>query len=289
MSTPAFRHSVPWGLVVCTLAAAGYVCIEGTLEASGAQQAGVQPKVRLNKIIDAIENGRAAMRGEDWVWFDFEHAPFVMSDVAQRLAAVIKDKDASGRPKTTPLVRIPGEGDEDFRWMVKQVLDQGTFGVIFPHMETKEQALNAVRAMRYPPLRTSKYPEPRGLRGHGPGRPATLWALPVQEYIERADVWPLNPQGELIAMMMLESVEGIKNAKEIMQVPGVSAVLVVPGDLGMSLGLPENTTGTNYPEVDMAWQSVLKTCIALKKVCAVIDTVERNSKKRVAEGYKIVG
>ena len=78
-----------------------------------------------------------------------------------------KDRDASGRLNLAPLVRIPQEGDEDFKWAVKQVLDLGAFGVVLLHVDTKEEAIRLVRAMRYPPTRDSTRPEPRGRAGVG--------------------------------------------------------------------------------------------------------------------------
>jgi hypothetical protein len=50
----------------------------------------------------------------------------------------------------TPLVRIPMSGRENLQWMVKQVLDMGAFGIVFPYVETREEAEIAVRSMRYP-------------------------------------------------------------------------------------------------------------------------------------------
>lgn len=69
---------------------------------------------------------------------------------------------------------------------------------MFPRIESKAQAIEAVRAMRYPPQRGAKYPEPAGRRGWGPGRAAAYWGLSVPDYaFTYADVWPLNPDGEL--------------------------------------------------------------------------------------------
>ena len=60
--------------------------------------------------------------------------------------------------------RIPAEGDQHFRWIVKQVLERGALGIIFPHLETREQAIYAVRTMRYPNQKGAKYPYPRNPR-----------------------------------------------------------------------------------------------------------------------------
>ena len=71
-------------------------------------------------------------------------------------------------------------------WMVKQVLHVGVHGIIFPTVETPEQALMAIRAMRYPQRLGAPDQEPAGLRGTNPRLAARYWGLSVPDYIERA-------------------------------------------------------------------------------------------------------
>ena len=52
----------------------------------------------------------------------------------------------------------------------------------------------------------------------------------------RCDPWPLNPNGELLLGVKLESPEGIANCEEILAVPGLGFAEIGPGDLGLSLG-----------------------------------------------------
>ena len=90
--------------------------------------------------------------------------------------------------------------------------------------------------------------------------------------MDRADVWPLNPNGELFIVMQIETLEGVKNVKEILNTPGLGAIDVSPGDLHMQMGftkyrLDNNMTG-NVPEVEAVYQSVLKDCLAYNKTAA---------------------
>ena len=119
---------------------------------------------RLNPVIAALEAGEAAVANQHWRFVDMEHSPFSSERLATILAEMDLDRDATGRMNLAPLVRIPQDGDEDFRWAVKQVLDLGGMGIILPHVDTKEEAVRLVRAMRYPPTRESPYQEPRGER-----------------------------------------------------------------------------------------------------------------------------
>jgi len=250
-----------------------------------ARQAGAQARPRLNRVIEAVQEGRAAVANQEWRFIDMEHGPFSADRLDSILSEMAKDRDGRGRLKLTPLVRIPQEGDEDFRWAIKQVLDAGAFGVVVPHVDTKEEAMKVVRAMRYPPMRGSKLSEPRGERGWGPGRAVRLWGVANdKEYHTKADVWPLNPDGELFAVAMIESGEAVRNIKEILQAP-VSAILVVPGDMSIDLGLGPRGD-QNFPEVDAAYQTVLKACQAQKAVvCGSADSRSR-TKARLDEGWK---
>ena len=94
-------------------------------------------------------------------------------------------------------------------------------GVIFNGVDTKDQALTAVRTMRYPPLRGAPRREPVGIRGYSTAAASYAWGVSVAEYERRADVWPLNPDGDLLAVIMIESVEGLENLDQIAGVPGV--------------------------------------------------------------------
>ena len=141
----------------------GTLCVPPAARAQG--------PARLNKVIEAIEDGRPAVANQEWRFVDMEHSPFSGALVQSVLAEMDEDRDADGRMRLTPLVRIPQEGDEDFKWAVKQVLDIGGFGVILPHVDTKAEAVRFIQAMRYPPQQSSTAPaEPRGERGWGPWR-----------------------------------------------------------------------------------------------------------------------
>ena len=125
----------------------GTLCVPPAARAQG--------PARLNKVIEASEDGRPAVANQEWRFVDMEHSPFSGALVQSVLAEMAEDRDADGRMRLTPLVRIPQEGDEDFKWAIKQVLDIGAFGVILPHVDTKAEAVRFIQAMRYPPQQSS--------------------------------------------------------------------------------------------------------------------------------------
>ena len=242
---------------------------------------------RLNKVIEALEGGGAAIANREWRFVDMEHSPFSGERVQRVLAEMNEERDADGRLSLTPLIRIPQDGDEDFKWAIKQVLDLGGFGIILPHVDRGEEAVRLVQAMRYPPARGSSAPEPRGERGWGPGGATRLWGLNSVEYHAVADVWPLNPDGELFAVAMIESQEAVDNIHDILAAP-ISAIMVVPGDMAIDLGLGPNPPDRNHPEVDAAFQTVLEACQAQDRViCGLGDGASR-LQQRLDEGWRFV-
>jgi len=157
-------------------------------------------------------------------------------------------------------------------------------GVIFNGIDNAEQALLAVRNMRYPQRKTSKYPDPPGLRGYAPGVAVWWWGVSAAEYERRADVWPLNPDGDLLAIMMIETSEGLKNADAIAAVPGVGAIFVgAGGDLHQYLGVDSNA-----PEVEAAFQVILRACLAHNVACGITALSGQDVARRLAEGWKMI-
>jgi 4-hydroxy-2-oxoheptanedioate aldolase len=237
----------------------------------------------------SLENARAIARADiDYVYLEMEHGPMDF-DGLHRFTVGMIDKAAilkkgNAQPNVAIFARFAPYGREQAQWFVKQALDIGLMGVIFNGIDDSEQALLAVRNMRYPQKRTSKYPEPKGLRGYAPGMAIWSWGVPDAEYERRADVWPLNPDGDLLAIMMIETAEGLKNADAIAAVPGVGAIFVgAGGDLHQYLGVESNS-----PEVEQAFQTILKACLAHNVACGITALNGNDIAKRLREGWKMI-
>jgi 4-hydroxy-2-oxoheptanedioate aldolase len=190
---------------------------------------------------------------------------------------------ASLAPAVTPMVRIPVNGGEHNQWFAKQALDLGCYGVIWPHISTVDQAYNAVAACRYPRLKTAKNYEPAGIRGDGPTTAARYWGLTQQEYYQRADVWPLDPKGEIFVTIQIEDLMGIEQLPDMLkQVPGIGMVLIGEGDLSQELGFPRQY---EHPQVLDMIATVVKTCKE-HKVAVGHPHVDANNAQRVLdEGF----
>ena len=151
----------------------------------------------------------------------------------------------------------------------------------------EDEAVRFVQAMRYPPMRGAAQPEPRGERGWGPGGAMRLWGMGPVDYHRKADVGPLNPEGELFAVAMIESQEAVGNIHEILEAP-VSAIMVVPGDMAIDLGLGPNPSDRNHAEVDEAFATVLRACQAQARVISGCGDSSSRTQQRLDEGGRFV-
>ncbi|MEX2528236.1 MAG: aldolase/citrate lyase family protein [Gemmatimonadota bacterium] len=104
-------------------------------------------------------------------------------------------------------------------------LDAGHVGIMTEEVESAQEIRDAVAAMRFESA--------GGLRPDGDvSRAAAWWGVTADEYREKADVWPLNPAGELILWAIVESREGIANIREIAAEPGLGVLWAGWGSLG---------------------------------------------------------
>ena len=238
--------------------------------------------VRISPLIERLEQG-GAVGSDVWQMIDMEHGRYLIDELQARLAEFARMRRPNGQLQLTPGVRIPPYGEENPSWIVKQVLDIGALAIVFPQIDTKEEALRAVRSMRIPPQRGAQYPDPPGIRGAGlwstdgfTGFP--LWGeMDADEYMRRADLWPLNPEGELFAYIMIESPEGVRNIRDILDVPGIGGILIGVNDLSINLGVGRATrTGQPLePEAQAAVRHVLDACLEKKVLCSIIGGGER--------------
>ena len=127
-----------------------------------------------------------------------------------------------------------------------------------------------------------------GTRGRGSeSTAAEVWGVSQQEYMQRCDPWPLNPQGELLLGVKLESPEGIANCEAICAVPGLGFAEMGPGDLGLSLGYTTLQRDPYPPEMAEARERVFGACrrngIAFLEGCS-----PANIAARLDEGVRVI-
>ena len=89
---------------------------------------------------------------------------------------------------------------------------------------------------------------------------AAIWGVTPQEYVQKADVWPLNPEGEIMLGLKIENKRALANAEASAAVPGIAFAEWGPGDMGMSLGHPDAHDPPYPPEMSAARARVKAAC-----------------------------
>ena len=254
-----------------------------------------QDEPPVNRVIEQLRQDRPAIGtftrtaspDLDFAVIDTQYGEFDIEAVRQALLGM---RSGDGAPAVTPIVRIPYDAREAPHAVVKQLLDVGVFGVMFPDIETKAQAMRAISSMRFAQVAGASDAEPAGLRGLGSGSAPGYWGLSEDEYRARADVWPLDPSGKLFAMLQIESLAGIEHLDEILDVPGIGAIFLGPTDLARSA----DADGPNAPRVEALVQEVLAACLARHVPCGypivapTREAAERETARRLREGFTVL-
>ena len=254
-----------------------------------------QDEAPVNRVIERLQQGRPAIGtftrapspDLDFAVIDTQYGEFDIDAVRQALLGM---RTGNGAPAVMPIVRIPFAAREAPQAVVSQLLDVGVFGVMFPDIETKEQAITAISSMRFAQPAGTHDSEPAGLRGAGSGSAPGYWGLSEDDYRSRADVWPLDPSGKLVAMLQIETLAGIAHLDEILAVPGIGVIFLGPTDLATSAG----EDGPNAPKVEALVQEVLKACLARNVPCGypivarTREDADRETARRLREGFKVL-
>ena len=265
--------------------------------------------VRLNKVIDLLEQGKTVFCGGlihngnldeavemadsdyDFCIIETEHEGFSFPDLRNTIQHFLNRKrileKGSLQPDVIPLVRIPPNARETGgnQWVIKQTLDAGAFGLVLPHLNTIEDGKAAVVASRYPQVPGVADFHPEGERGWSNRLAVRFWGISTTEYHDVADLWPLDPDGEVLIMGIIEEAEGVRNVRDILRgMKGIGAIWAGPGDLSVSMGKRGNS---NDPEVQEALLRVLEACKEFGVPCATSATAA-NVEQRIEQGFRII-
>jgi 4-hydroxy-2-oxoheptanedioate aldolase len=100
----------------------------------------------------------------------------------------------------------------------------------------------------------------RGVHGSAPA--AQIWGITEREYEQKADPWPLNPNGELLLGVKEEDKYALANVEQNLKTPGIGMAEWGPGDMAMSLGVTTGPDSVNDPRMREARGKVLAACKA---------------------------
>ena len=195
--------------------------------------------------------------GFDWALVDMEHSPNDLNSVLGQLQAFA----AYG---TTALVR-PEWNDPV---LVKRLLDIGAPGLLFPMVQTVDEAAKAVAATRYPP---------HGIRGVSGSTRANKFGR-VTDYFSAAE-------DQLAVLLQVETRAAVALASEIGAVKGCDGVFFGPADIAADMGL------LGQPLHKDVWDFILPAAKKLMAAGVPVGTLVTDStlaRRLLDEGFTFV-
>lgn len=178
--------------------------------------------------------------------------------------------------KTPEIAADPAKARE----RISQQLNLGVSGIVFVDVRSADEVRQGLAMMRFA--------SNGGTRPDDAGDAPVRWGMSTQEYRERADLWPLNPRGELVNFTIVESREGLEKVREIAAVPGIGVLF--PG-AGTLRGLFSTTDSTGRRVLDeAAWegaiQRVLAACKEFNVPCGYPASA-RDIELRMQQGFSV--
>ncbi len=211
----------------------------------------------------------------DYISYDMEHAPFDVKGLSDYMKGLVAGGPTkSGHRTPAVIVNVPVNGLDEVTvranaWMFNQVLATGVHGVLLTHADDPGAVRAFVEAIRFPIHKqgVGENGLKEGRRGvHGNPTAAEIWGISGDEYLQKADAWPLNPNGELLLGLKLEDKYAVANASANLKIPGIAFAEWGPGDMAVSQGVVGMGRGVqNDPRMKDARASVFAACKANHK------------------------
>lgn len=242
---------------------------------------------RINRAIELLEADQAIYydgphtghvltydqgRTDSTTWADYinvgmEHGAFDMTGLEEYMCGLLAGGPTrSGHLTPAVIVEAPVNGTDGPNvafnaWQFRQILARGVHGILLCQAESADAVREFVRACRFPHHKEGVDRLGIGTRGRG-SEPtsAPIWGLDSEAYFARAEPWPLNPRGELLLGVKIESPAGVDKADEILAVPGLGFAELGPGDLGLALGYTTVQRRPYPPEMEAARAKVFCAC-----------------------------
>ncbi len=214
--------------------------------------------------------------------FDAGFASFAPFAAGAFEAGLLQTSPAK-RLKAPLFVKTPGIAT-DVKLAQERIIKQlglGASGIVFVDVESADELKAGIAAMRFA---SNGGVRPNNAHGDAPKR----WGMTDGEYHQAADVWPINPKGELMNFAIVESKVGLANVREIAQVPGIGVLF--PG-AGTLRGV-YSTTGANGQRVfdEAAWEAAIQQVLAACKEFSVpcgYPAGEADIEKRMQQGFSV--
>ena len=234
------------------------------------------------------------------IWADYinvgmEHGSFDMAGLDQYIRGLIDGGPTkSGHRTPAVIVETPVEGssEEIIRfnaWQFRMILARGVHGILLCQAETPDAVRAFIESCRYPINMTGVgHGLERGTRGTGSQQTsAPVWGVDADTYVDKAEPWPLNPEGELLLGVKIETVRALSNCELSLAVPGLGFAEWGPGDLHMSFGIKRDPDKPMDPRLLEARDRVKAACDA-NNLAFLEGATPENITEKIDEGVRII-
>lgn len=239
---------------------------------------------------------RMAKTFSDYINIGMEHGSFDMAGLDQFMSGLLEAGPTnSGHLTPAVIVEVPVDGSNEQviranAWQFRQILARGVHGILLCHAETPDAVKAFVESCRYPFKNVGVSGNlDVGRRGAGgEASAARIWGVSRDEYVKKADTWPLDPHGELMLGLKIENRRALSNVELTTKVPGIAFAEWGPSDMSMSFGY-STAPGPPWPtELVQARERVLAACKATG--IKFLDSLDlENATQRIDEGIRISG
>jgi len=233
--------------------------------------------MRLNQVKRALQEGQVQIgtwvttlrspqlpqilrsAGFDFIYIDMEHSDFSIETVGDLCSAAL----AHG---LTPIVRPPAKEAH----LLTRPLEVGAMGLLLPHVDTAQEARDAVCAVKFPPL---------GKRGFNVRTVHTAFLAADPKKYARA------VNAETLLIVQIESRRGVRNLDSILAVDGVDGAVIGRGDLSTDLGVMGEW---DHPEVMRGVETMIGACRRRKKIPGLLVPDVRSAEYWIRKGIRLV-
>ncbi len=193
----------------------------------------------------------------DWVWIDQEHSPWGTESLGP-ICVMARQAGVAG------VIRVPWNSPAD----IKKAYDAGAVGVVVPQVDNPEEARDAIRFSKYPPV---------GERGISPWFAGPLGITPDDEL--------KHANEETFLVLQMESVEAYERLDETLALEHFEGLMVGPGDLAASMGLPGQKS---HEKVERVMRDVSERIRGSGKALATTFSDPEHARRWIGEGYRMM-
>ena len=229
-------------------------------------------KISTNPVTDKLRSGKPSVGtwlsfcspvsaesmagiGWDWLVVDAEHSPVGFDTMVNCFRAI----QLGG---AVPMARVPWN---DTIW-IQRTLDAGAMGLVVPMVNTAQDAKKVVSNMKY---------ATKGIRSWGSSRVAAYIDGDYRTWTEE----------NLAIIVMVETVQAVENAEEILSVEGVVGCFIGPADLALSMEAEDTGPGTEH---EAAMMEVLKVAKKVGKAAGKHCGSSEEVSMRIAQGFQFL-